>query len=548
MANPAATRSDHLPTNGRAPQSVLVVGAGPVGLVAACELARHGVVPRLIDTLPEPTKEYRAVGVQPRSLEMLETLGALDRISARSLPQVAIEIDQLHPDGLEALVRMDLTGLPTRYSGMLNLPQTETEAVLRERAAELGVTVDQGTTLTSLTMDDTGADATLATPAGEEHARFGWVVGADGGHSTVRHLVGSKLEGRFDNRSHFIVADISIECRYARDTTRLFASPRGLTVMMCMRNNRSRLLFQIPDPGKDPGEPTLDRVQQLAQERMGADVRIYDPETMNYYSIHHAQVPQYRVNRALLAGDAAHIHSPAGGQGMNTGMQDAANLAWKLALVCRDLADPAILDSYHAERHPIGAEVVRRTTVMADGMTLSGLPARARNTAMKAMSHVRPAREAMAESIAEVSVSYRHSPITGQTGRRPLTAPHPGSHAADLDGLRTGDGEPVRVADLLRRRPGHLLLALTDDAALVDRLQDVLGPVGTVVPVVSDPDVVPDQGIVDHERVVADHYGVGADGVALLRPDGYFGYLATAPDPTALRDYLATQLRVLHRG
>ena len=540
----SATSAGHQSADGVSPPSVLVVGAGPVGLVAACELARQGVVPRLVDALPQPTTQYRAVGVQSRSQEMLAALGALERIEELSLPQVAIEIDAPRPNGFTPLVRIGLTGVPSRYPALLNLPQTDTEAVLRARAAELGVTVERGVTLTGLTTDETGADVALATASGVEHARVDWVVGADGGHSRVRSAVGSRLEGRFRG-SHFIVADVSVDAGFDRGSTRLFAAASGgLTVMMCMLHQRTRLMFQVLDPGPDPATPALADIQRLASQRMGGGVRLYDPESISYYTIRHAQVPRYRVGRVLLAGDAAHIHSPAGGQGMNTGMQDAANLGWKLALVCRGLADPRLLDSYHDERHPVGAQVVRRTTLMANAMTLSGPAARVRNTVMRTVGHAGRVRRAMAESISEVSVAYPRSPVVAGRGVRRLGSPRPGSHAADIPGLTTVGGEPVAIGDLLRR-PGHLLLALTADPALVAQLGETLGPIGAVVPVVRASSAALPTAVVDPAGAVARGYGVGPRGLVLIRPDGYFGYLSTSTDPVALRTYLDTRLHAL---
>lgn len=268
MTSSAAARGD-----------VLVVGAGPVGLIAACELARHGVVPRVIDQLPEPTTQYRAVGVQPRSQEMLASLGVLTRIRDRALPQRAIEIDARTRSGFQALARVDLRGVASTYPTILNLPQTETESVLRQRALELGVTVERGTSLTGLDLGAIGVDATLVTRDGQERAHVDWVIGADGGHSAVRKAMGQRLRGRFRG-SHFIVADIHLDSDFASDTTRLFAgTDGGLTVVMSMLHHRTRLMFQIPALPTGASLPTLDDVRRLAAERMGLRVRVYDPES-----------------------------------------------------------------------------------------------------------------------------------------------------------------------------------------------------------------------------------------------------------------------------
>ena len=372
--------------------------------------------------------------------------------------------------------------------------------------------------------------------------RVDWIVAADGGHSAVRAAVGSKLAGTFEG-SHFILADVSVESDYARDTTRLFAGGDGLTVMLCMLDNLTRLMFQVPDPGANAPAPTLEEVQRLATERMGAHVRLYDAKSITYYTIHHAQVPQYRVNRAMIAGDAAHIHSPAAGQGMNTGMQDAANLAWKLALVCRGLVDPAILDSYHDERHPVGADVVRRATLMANAMTLSGPAAWTRNAALRMANHIEPIRRNLAAAITQVSVAYQDSPITDAAGHRGHGAPDPGSHAADLAGLTTVRGDALAIGDLLRE-PGHLLLTQTSDVGLLRQLADVLGPIGRVLPVVADAAGAPPEAVVDADGVIAGEYGIGRSGMALIRPDGYFGYLSTTTEPVDLQTYLEARLRV----
>jgi 2-polyprenyl-6-methoxyphenol hydroxylase-like FAD-dependent oxidoreductase len=533
-----------VPTDARADQSVpdtvLVVGAGPSGLIAAIELARHGITARVVEALVTPTIQSRAVGVQARSQEMLATLGVLERITALSLPQHFIEIDVADGDGVRRLARIDMTDLPSRHPSLLNLPQTSTEAVLRERAGELGVTIERGVRLTGLTQDDEGVDVVLQSERGEEHARVGWVVGTDGGHSAVRTSVGSALHGGFHG-SHFAMADLIVESPYDRDVTRLFAARGGLTIMLCMAGGRTRLMFQVPEPGPASG-PTLEEIQALAHERMSTSVTVSDPTWMTYYSIHHAQVPQYRIGRVLLAGDAAHIHSPAGAQGMNTGMQDAANLAWKLALVARGLAGEGLLDSYHDERHPVGAAVVRKATLMADAMTLTGVAAVVRDAVIRTVGHHERITHAMAENFAELTVAYRHSPIVGSAVPSRRGAVRAGDHVDDLLEMTGPDGTPVLVEDLLRRHPGHLVLALTADPAELAALGQALGDLGTVVPVVRDGREAPSDAVVDPRGAVAERYGIGGRGLVLVRPDGYVGWLSGTIDVPALTDRLTAVL------
>ncbi|MBM9467488.1 FAD-dependent monooxygenase [Nakamurella leprariae] len=540
--SPSPTGSDPTSDDDGAP--VLIVGAGPVGLVAACELARHGVTARVVEALDEPTTQSRAVGVQPRSQELFAALGILDRVAGLSLPQRHIEIDTRDGDGVRPLVRIDMQELPTRHPTILNLPQTATEAVLRERAAELGVRIERGVRLTGLTQDPDGVDVVLQSATGTERARYPWVVGADGGHSAVRGLAGSALQGEFRG-SHFAMADVTVHSAFPTDVTRLFASPGGLTVMLCMAHGRTRLMFQVPDPGPDAGTgPSLELIAQLARDRMGAEVTVSDPSWLTYYSIHHAQVPQYRIGRVLLGGDAAHIHSPAGGQGMNTGMQDAANLAWKLALVSRAAAGAELLDSYHDERHPVGAAVVRKATVMADAMTLPGVRATARNAGMRLVGRLDAVTHALAENLAELTVGYRHSPIVRREDHRPRGALRAGDHAEDLVDLTDGHGVPVRIEDLLGRHPGHLLLVGTTDTELLGQLRDVLGELGVVLPLVATAQGAPEDAVVDAGGELARRYGIGERGMALVRPDGYLGYLAGRIDADGLADHLSQDLHV----
>ena len=277
-------------------------------------------------------------------------------------------------------------------------------------------------------------------------------------------------------------------------------------------------------------------MQRLVDERMGGQWRIGDPRWLVFFEVHHGQVPQYRWGRVFLAGDAAHVHSPAAGQGMNTGMQDAVNLAWKLALVSTGRAAPALLDTYQAERHPVGAAVVRQTSALTDTMTAPGPVAHLRDLALFVLGHVPALRGTVVSMLTETDVAYRGSPaVTGLAGGRRHASP--GDHAPDVPGLTTADGAGAWIGDLLRR-PGHLLLTTAGDPALLDRLRAVLGSLGTVVPVVATAAGAPGDALVDPAGAVARRYGIGDAGLALIRPDGYLGYLSAGADDRAVGEYL----------
>ncbi|WP_326837435.1 FAD-dependent monooxygenase [Amycolatopsis rhabdoformis] len=630
---------------GSGQDTVLVVGAGPVGLTLAAELVRQGARVRVVEELTEPTTQSRAVVVHPRTQEHLAAMGVLDGMVREAAAVTALEIYAGHnprqPDRRQATgetrqatgqsggqpavpqrttepaatspstpqqtapptggqpaapqptagqapprttpqqtavppaagraaapqtaphrpavpptvgqptahqppqhqptqpqpvvrqptVRLDTGRLATRYPRILDLPQPRTEALLAERVAELGVQVERGVALESLKQDSGGVTATFTSAAGRERSRYAWVVGADGGHSTTRTAVGTRIEGVFEGQ-HFLFADVAATTEFAPDAVRMFAHPAGIGGAFPMPGGRTRLLFQVEPP--PPGAvPTIAETQALVDERAGGAWRVTDAHWLTYFEIHHGQVPRYRHGRVLLAGDAAHIHSPAGGQGMNTGIHDAVNLAWKLALVSTGRADPVLLDSYHAERHPVGASVVKQTTRMTDTATDRGL----RTLALFLAGHLPPMRDELISGISEVDIHYRHSPIvTGHAGSR--RHPRPGDHAPDLPGLRTADGTPTCLDELLRR-PGHLLLTAVQDEAVLDRFRAALAGLGTVVPVSRTAAT----GLHDPEDSFATHYGTGDHGLALIRPDGYLGLITREATPAAVASYVQ---RLLH--
>jgi 2-polyprenyl-6-methoxyphenol hydroxylase-like FAD-dependent oxidoreductase len=195
----------------------------------------------------------------------------------------------------------------------------------------------------------------------------------------------------------------------------MFAHPDGLSGTFPMNSGRTRFLFQVSRP--EPGAvPTLEQVQNLVDQRMGGQWKVTKSYWLTYFEIHHGQIPQYRLGRVLLAGDAAHVHSPAGGQGMNTGIQDAVNLSWKLALVSTGRANADLLDSYQAERHPVGAAVIRQTNIMTKVMASSGAAAQLRNIGLFLLSHSTALGDAIMSNLAEVTINYRTRPRPSPDG------------------------------------------------------------------------------------------------------------------------------------
>ncbi len=524
-----------------------MVGAGPVGLVTACQLARLGVYVRLIDALPQRTTQSRAVGIQARSLEMLASLGVLPRLERRGRRMRALEVVSGRTGGTRA--RIDLETISSRHPYVLDVAQPDTEAVLEGRATELGVVVERGVALTALAQDGDGVEVSLRSSAGDGTGRFGWVVGADGGHSTTRHLLGTQLEGSFQGH-HFAMADVHVDTSLPPDAIRAFLHPDGMGFLFPLAGTRARIMFFVDAPEPGVQAPTLERVRALADTRMGGLVQVHDPDWLTYFEAHHAQVPHYRHGRVLLAGDAAHVHSPIGAQGMNTGIQDAANLSWKLALVAKGRADAALLDTYQDERHPVGAAVVRNTTIFTKVGGFAGPEGAVRNVALFLAGHLHPLGRKIATNVAELTVNYRDSRLSVQDGGHHHGSARAGDHAPDPVGLQRVDGSAVSIEQLLAR-PGLLLLVRSADPETIRELRNILGDLGRVIRLVGTAAAEagePEDWLVDANDTIGRRYGLGSDALALIRPDGYLGLVANPADPAVLRRHLRDALGVVEHS
>ena len=348
--------------------AVMVVGAGPTGLMMALGLALHRVPCRIIDQAPAPSDKSKALAIHARTLETFESIGIAGEAVKRGhrLRGMHITVDG-HP-----VINVTFESIPSRYPFVLTLPQSETERLMLERLASFGIQVERQTELTGLRQTDDGVTATLRAPdGGEERVVTPYLVGCDGAHSTVRHVLGMPFEG----------ADYEESLPAGRYADQL-ALPRGRGAHV-PRPGRRRRIFSVgwralPDNRGDAAEHSAGRSR--ADSRRGPGVGRSaraagdDPERSTLagdFSDPSAQESHYRNGRVFVAGDAAHIHSPAGGQGMNTGIQDAHNLAWKLALVTTGAAAPTLLDSFQAERHAVAQQVLRTSDAMLRMATIA---------------------------------------------------------------------------------------------------------------------------------------------------------------------------------
>jgi 2-polyprenyl-6-methoxyphenol hydroxylase-like FAD-dependent oxidoreductase len=407
---------------------VAVVGAGPTGLALGCVLQQAGVNVLLADQAILGTNESRAAVVHARTLEVLDGLDVTRRMLAEG---VVVPTFSLR-NGSRRLARIDFSGLPTPYPYTLMLPQSRTEAILTARLGELGGRVRRPYTATRVTPTDAGAMLTLTGSAGQEHtvgARY--VVGADGMHSTVRENAGIGFTGgRYDQS--FVLADVRMDWPLPPDEVQLFFSSAGLVVVAPLPGGHHRVVATMDAA---PETITGAHVQTLLDERGPGAVHIHDLVWGSRFRVHHRVADDYRRGPLLLAGDAAHVHSPAGGQGMNTGIQDAVDLGRALVEVLRNGQPDSSLDAYQSRRRPVAQQVVKLTDRATRMATLSHPAARtAHNAMVRLIGHVPAARRRIALQLAELTIAPHDLP-SRTSGKGRQQAVPPASHGRSV-GIR----------------------------------------------------------------------------------------------------------------
>jgi 2-polyprenyl-6-methoxyphenol hydroxylase-like FAD-dependent oxidoreductase len=507
---------------------VVIAGAGPVGLSLACELERHGVEHRIVDAAPERAAVSRATDLHARSLELWDHTGVADAVLAAALPITGVPLFS----GGREVARLDFAGVDSPFPAAVSLRQRELEEILCDHPAGQ---VERGRAVELLRQDEEAVVARL----GSDEVRAGFLVACDGVHSGLREALGIPFDGG-DYPGRWAVMDADIDgWPYGPGEIPVFLDHEGFWAMP-LPDERIRLFFRDDDAGE---RPEVADAKAVIDRHVPGPPRIRGAENRACFSLHHRVARRFRSGRALLAGDAAHAMTPVNGQGMNTGVQDAYNFAWKLRFALAG-APGTVLDSYEAERRPVALATVQASGELHDANVLTGAGAAARDRSLAA-ALASPAQVlAAVEAAHELPVAYRDSPIVAGDGPAGAPGVLPGQRIPDAGPLVLADGSRTSLRGLLRPPDLQLWICagsgVPDDAlSLAERFATVAR--ATVLVIADRPPAAPAQvGVVaDPELRAHGRLGAVADTAYVVRPDGHLGFRCEPPDAARLRGHLA---------
>jgi 4,5-epoxidase len=501
---------------------VLIAGAGPTGLTLACGLLANGVTARVVDKAVEPAETSRALGLQPRGIEVVDRLGALGDLPERALKveQIVVHINGKHAANVRVGQR---TALVTRPQ--LTISQALVEAELRRRVTELGGQIEWGREVTAAEQDSGGVAVSFADGG---QSRVSWLVGCDGAHSRVRELAGIGFPG-VPLAERFLLVDVHADLPLSRGSIYVWLdSDTVYGAFPLPGQNVWRLMVPTVDPGTE-AYPTTDEavfaeVTRQLGERTGCDPSLVrDPVWVTSFRVHRRLAETYRKGRILLAGDAAHVYSPFGGQGMNSGIGDGENLAWKLAMVVNGTAGHKLLDSYEGERRPVAAQAVKSTGAASNLILGNHTVARLlRDRVIVPLMNKASMQRRVWEYLSQLRVTYRNGPLGRQTrtwfsGQGPL----PGDRVPDIECVRAEGGVHTTLHAELGNKWALVMPSRNVDDEYAAVVAERLG----------------DDGVI---TLVADHDSNGE--IMLVRPDAHLGWRGSA-DPAALDRWLTALTR-----
>jgi len=518
---------------------VLVVGAGPVGLFCANELSRHGLTFKIIEKKTTLSDKSKALGLHIRTLDVFKDCGLLDSVLSLGHKVNGVTLKSNY----QTLAHLDFNGINANRHYLIDLPQDKTERVLYDHLKETGADVEWEHELVSFEQNENGVTSIVKSSDGTlETIKTTWLIACDGAYSTVRHLCNLNFDGA-EYHQNWWLADLLIDWNQPEDRMMVYPSYHGPLACFPMGNKRYRLVLTAPD--KDEKEPQLKDIQQAFSEHSCDEATLTDPIWITKFYIHHRQVNAYKVGLVFLGGDAAHIHSPLGGQGLNTGIQDMYNLVWKLALVKKGLAKKALLDSYHLERYPVGRQVLNDTDKMTRMILIKnkGLIF-LRNTMMSFIMSIKSIRNKVASRVAELTISYANSPAVLDLSHNPHIKA--GNYLVDFDLVNMTSNAPQPLSTIISGTNHHAFIFQGEEQnnahliKLADNLVHDYGKLMNVHIVGKHPiDSIPDRvnGWLD-DSGVHDLLHIKQPTLILFRPDKYIGLSLSPILPEELKAYL----------
>ena len=504
---------------------VLIAGAGPTGSALAIDLLRRGLDVRIIDKSPSSFGGSRAKGIQPRTLEVFDDFGVRGTVLERGslYPKLGIHFGPAVIPWRMMKQREATVAVP--YPNTWLIPQFATDGALHERLCELGGKVEYGTEIVEFTQDASAVVATLATDAGIEEVKARYLVGADGGSSLVRSKLGIEFVGSTDEADRILIVD-AVTTGLARNRWHMWPRLRGGFVAACPLPNTDLFQWMIRlSPEEEPPTELEEINRRIRAQIRTSRVELRDIRWRSVFRPNIRLAASYRRGRVFIAGDAAHVHTPAGAQGLNTGIQDAYNLGWKLGQVLAG-ADERLLDTYEAERQPIAAGVLGLSTKKYE-----------------AIGKLDPASIRRGKDEQQLALNYRGGPLAAAADQAEGLAA--GDRAPDAV-LTGADGRSTRMLDIYR---GPHFTLIARGAKAVDALDRITWPnAGAALTrvTIDAPAAVADLVLSDSTGTFRDAYG-SADAMFLIRPDGYVGVVATADLVAEMQDAVAVLAPPIHR-
>lgn len=517
---------------------LLIVGAGPTGLMMACQLVRYGIKFRIIDKENDRARESRAFAIQARSMEIFQVLGFADEFIKLARAEMDF-VFFIHGKQQVEINFSQFERQDTPFPSVYFLPQPETESIFIRFLEKHHVFIERGRELISFTQDNKGVKATIKDrmTGSIENSEYAYIIGCDGAHSTVRHTLNFSFEGGA-YQQEFILVDAAIIWPYSINKFMFFLGKDGIFVHIPLTKKISRIMLaQRTDNKLQQKDATLNLndIERIASRITQVAVKLTNPLWLSQFRLHHRGVKQYSCNRAFLAGDAAHIHSPVGGQGMNTGIQDVTNLAWKLSLVLRKGTTVALLDSYDTERRPVGRTLLKTTDRFFSLLTGKGfLVSKCRDWILALVIPLlfsKKGKERLFWFISQLNIHYAKNRFLVEDYQKAdalfNSGPHVGHRAPDAA------ANSADVFTLLAAKPITIFVFYTKtlESVFLQKLETLRNNQKEWIQICLFPATAAN-------KILFKRYGVTASAIYVIRPDGYIGFRSCTNHYGSLENYL----------